>query len=166
MSPADAVRSVYRNYANFSGRASRSEFWWFLGFLFLSYLGVAFLAGALRIYSVLAVIGLVWLVSLIPYLAVMIRRLHDTDRSGWWLLITFIPFGGLVLLAFLASGSSPYPNRFGPPPNQYGVYSYGTAQDWSQNQPRGQWGVNPNAGPQDWTHPLSRNAGPPSEEER
>jgi uncharacterized membrane protein YhaH (DUF805 family) len=118
MSFVEAVRSVYRNYANFSGRATRSEFWWF--WLFYVIVAVAAYV-AMSQGGILATIGLLALVifsigSIIPSLAVAVRRLHDTGRSGWWLLINFIPFGGLVLLIFYLLPSTPGPNAFGNPP--------------------------------------------------
>jgi len=58
-----------------------------------------------------------WLAILIPSLAVTVRRLHDSNLSGWWLLISFVPFGGIVLLVFYILASTPGANRFGPNPN-------------------------------------------------
>ena len=65
--------------------------------------------------------GLFALGILIPHLAVMVRRLHDTDRSGWWLLLGLLPLlGGLVLLIFFIIGGTRGPNRFGPDPVEVG----------------------------------------------
>ena len=61
------------------------------------------------------------LATFIPYLAVTVRRLHDTDRSGWWLLLAFIPIiGGIILLVFMIQDSQPETNRFGPNPKATG----------------------------------------------
>ena len=56
--------------------------------------------------------------TLVPTLAVSVRRLHDTGRSGWWMLLSLVPFGGIVLLVFDCLDSEPGPNRFGPSPKQ------------------------------------------------
>jgi uncharacterized membrane protein YhaH (DUF805 family) len=125
MSFGEAVRSVYSKYATFDGRATRSEYWWFQLFTFLVALCVYGVAIALalitRAYAGIgvAVIGLTifGLLSLIPSLAVLVRRLHDTDRSGWWILIAFIPWiGAIILFVFLVLPSTDGFNKFGPPP--------------------------------------------------
>jgi uncharacterized membrane protein YhaH (DUF805 family) len=106
--------AVLKNYAGFSGRARRTEYWMF--FLFNVIIGV-----------VLEVIGLVIktqiiyylyaLAVLIPGLAVAARRLHDTGRSGWWLLIGLVPIvGAIVLIVFLASPGQPGANQYGSDP--------------------------------------------------
>jgi uncharacterized membrane protein YhaH (DUF805 family) len=111
----DAVKSVLNQYANFSGRARRSEYWWF------------FLANALASIVALiidaAVVGgplfqwLLTLALLVPGLAVGARRLHDTDRSGWWQLIGLVPLVGvIVLVVFFVQDSRPGPNQHGPSP--------------------------------------------------
>jgi len=65
--------------------------------------------------------GIFALATFIPYLAVTVRRLHDTDRSGWWLLLAFIPIiGGIILLVFMIQDSQPETNRFGPNPKATG----------------------------------------------
>ena len=110
---ADAVRSVLTNYANFSGRARRSEYWWFILAYFLASIVAAIIDAALGapILEVIVILGL-----LVPSLAVAVRRLHDTDRSGWWLLLGLIPFGGIVVLVFSCLDSQAGTNRFGPSP--------------------------------------------------
>ena len=84
MNPIEAIRSVFRNYTNFGGRAPRSEFWWF--FLF----GIVVSIVANAIHSILFIV--VTLVLLLPYLTVAARRLQDTGRTAWWniLIITFV----------------------------------------------------------------------------
>jgi uncharacterized membrane protein YhaH (DUF805 family) len=110
---ADAVRSVLTNYANFSGRARRSEYWWFILAYSLASIVAAIIDAALGapVLEVIVILGL-----LVPSLAVGVRRLHDTDRSGWWLLLGLIPFGGIVVLVFSCLDSQPGTNRFGPSP--------------------------------------------------
>lgn len=155
MSFADAVRSVFRQYAGFEGRARRSEFWYFYLFAVLVttvpyVLGLILLAaggggltgetpeagaGVFAGIALLAVSGLVGLALLVPQIAVAVRRLHDTGRSGYWYLLSLIPFGGLVLIVFWAMDSDPGTNVHGPNPKQaasglgYGqapTLSYGT----------------------------------------
>jgi uncharacterized membrane protein YhaH (DUF805 family) len=110
----DAVRSVLTQYATFTGRARRSEYWWFG----LFNLGLALIASVID-----AVIGLglfQWVVTLglfLPSLAVGVRRLHDTNRSGWWLLIGLVPLVGfIVLIVFFCTDSERGPNKYGPSP--------------------------------------------------
>jgi uncharacterized membrane protein YhaH (DUF805 family) len=113
MSFADAVRSVFSQYASFNGRARRSEYWFFLLFAVLTYIAAVVLDAVIGagIFSVIALLGL-----LVPSLAVMTRRLHDTGRSGWWQLISLIPFGGIVLLVFACTDGGSAPNEYGPSP--------------------------------------------------
>lgn len=116
MSFADAVRSVLTQYANFNGRARRSEFWWFVLFnVLLS--AVVSIIGAAAHTSVLGYI--VGLALLVPGLAVSVRRLHDTGRSGWWVLIDLVPFvGWIVLVVFCVQDSQPGANAYGPSPKE------------------------------------------------
>jgi uncharacterized membrane protein YhaH (DUF805 family) len=120
MNFAEAVKTVLSKYAVFSGRARRSEFWWFVLFNIL----VSIVASIID-----AILGTDWstgsgLISLIvglalfiPYLAVAVRRLHDTDRSGWWILIGLIPLiGFIVLLIFTVQDGTPGPNKHGASP--------------------------------------------------
>lgn len=116
MSPTLAVRTVFTKYVVFSGRARRAEYWWFALFSFL----VSIVANVIDLaigHRILAyVLGLVFL---LPGLAVAVRRLHDTDRSGWWIFLGLIPIiGGIVLLVFVIMDGTPGPNRFGPSPKQ------------------------------------------------
>ncbi|MBM7805546.1 uncharacterized membrane protein YhaH (DUF805 family) [Geodermatophilus bullaregiensis] len=110
---ADAVRSVLTKYADFSGRARRAEYWWFFLFAVVVSLVAAVLDGVIGapVFSLLTALGL-----LVPNLAVSVRRLHGTDRSGWWLLLNLVPFGGIVLLVFYCLEGQPGHNRFGPSP--------------------------------------------------
>jgi uncharacterized membrane protein YhaH (DUF805 family) len=112
-----------RKYAVFSGRARRSEYWWFVLIYLLISLGLMLLDGILgsahRFGDAGLLGGLFGLAMLLPSIAVSVRRLHDTNRSGWWLLIAFLPLlGAIVLLVFCALDSQPGENRFGPNPKQ------------------------------------------------
>ena len=105
----------WKKYVDFSGRSRRQEFWMFCIFSFLVSLAVGVVDGLLGTSGALG--GLYSLAALLPSLAVSIRRLHDTDRAGWWILITLIPLVGfIVYLAFLCGDSTPGANRFGPNP--------------------------------------------------
>ena len=105
----------WKKYAEFSGRARRKEFWMFVLFNFLMSIAVGIVDGILGTNGALG--GLYSLAVLIPSLAVAARRLHDTDRSGWWQLIALIPLiGVIILLVFVCSDSKPGENRFGPNP--------------------------------------------------
>jgi len=117
---------VYDNYFNFEGRARRSEYWYYtlaqlLLILSVLFLGVIFI-GALELEMLSPVFGGLYILLtfglLLPSLAVAVRRLHDTGKSGWLLLIGLIPFGGIVLLVFYAQDSDPGDNKWGPNPKQ------------------------------------------------
>jgi uncharacterized membrane protein YhaH (DUF805 family) len=124
MNMQEAVRSVLSQYANFNGRARRSEYWFFTLALFL----VSIVAGILD-----AIIGsmiLEWVViiaTIVPSLSVGARRLHDTNKSGWLQLIGIIPLvGWIVLIVFYATDSGP-DNKYGPnPKGAAGLNPYGT----------------------------------------
>jgi uncharacterized membrane protein YhaH (DUF805 family) len=125
VSYGEAGRSVLTtNYASFAGRATRSEYWWFQLFNVLVIVAVYVVLVAVlfagRSYTLFGIIagGLVIyaLATFIPNLAVTVRRLHDSDKSGWWLLISFVPYiGAIVLFIFMLLPSSPGMNQFGPP---------------------------------------------------
>ncbi len=119
----DAIQTCLSKYATFSGRAARSEYWWFYLFIFLVFVVLVLLDMTLFGFDpedptdIPVIAGLGLLALFLPTLAAVVRRLHDTDRSGWWYLISFIPLiGGLVLLYFLVSKGTEGPNRFGPNP--------------------------------------------------
>jgi uncharacterized membrane protein YhaH (DUF805 family) len=106
-------RVVLEKYADFSGRARRSEYWWFTLANVIVALVLALLIAVADIFWVLYV--LYGLALIVPSIAVTIRRLHDTDKSGWWILIGLVPFvGGIILLVFMCIDSTRGPNQFGP----------------------------------------------------
>ena len=118
---AEAIQSVFRQYAGFSGRAPRSEYWWFYLFAVLlfsaSILVDIAITGGLEEGDIPFVTSILALGILLPSLALAIRRLHDTDRSGWWYLIGLVPLvGGIILLVFFVTRGTDGPNRFGPDP--------------------------------------------------
>lgn len=111
---AAAVSTAFSKYATFTGRAGRPEFWWF----FLFNLIVTMVVSALDrlIFGHELLIFIAALVVVLPYMAVSVRRLHDTGRSGWWLLLGLVPLvGTIVLLYWYASAGTPATNEYGPP---------------------------------------------------
>jgi uncharacterized membrane protein YhaH (DUF805 family) len=141
-----AVKSVLGQYANFSGRARRSEFWMFYLAFFLVLMIVGLVigipvtiaasgsdsAGPIMILPIL--MGLIGLASIIPILAVIVRRLHDQGKPGYWYFVTFIPMVGAIwLLVLLCTDGTPGPNQYGAdpkgrmgyaPPQMYGQPGY------------------------------------------
>ncbi|MDP4545578.1 DUF805 domain-containing protein [Psychrobacter faecalis] len=112
----DWFKKGLRNYANFSGRARRKEYWYFV----LVQMGLVIIAMILDAIIFNSEIGLFYIVValglFLPGLAVTIRRLHDTSRSGWWFLISILPLiGSIILLVFLASDTKLETNQWGPP---------------------------------------------------
>lgn len=123
MSFTAAVRSALTKYVQFGGRARRAEYWWFILFSILvgvltSLLDIALGTDFENSAASGGLFGLIAnLALLLPSLAVAVRRLHDLDRSGWWLLIGLIPIlGAIVLLVFFVQDGTPGVNRFGPSP--------------------------------------------------
>lgn len=112
----EAVASVLGKYAVFSGRAPRSEYWWWYLFEIVVSLVVFLLVDAISAEAVDGVSLVITLALIIPTLAVTVRRLHDTNRTGWWLFINLIPVvGWVVFLVFLILPGTPGPNRYGAP---------------------------------------------------
>jgi uncharacterized membrane protein YhaH (DUF805 family) len=107
--------AVLKNYAGFSGRARRTEYWMFFLFNVIITIVLNVIGAAIQQVSILgAIYGLA---VLIPGLAVGVRRLHDTGRSGWWLLIGLVPLiGAIVLIVFMATDGEPGDNAYGPNP--------------------------------------------------
>ena len=116
MSFTDAIRDGFSKYVTFSGRSSRSAYWWW--YLF----GILVLVVSLAIDYALGAGGILYvlvaLAMLLPNLAVLVRRLHDAGHSGWWLLIGLLPLiGAIVLLVFTLQGSD-QPNQWGNGPDE------------------------------------------------
>ncbi len=113
---------AFRRFSDFSGRSRRSEYWYFFLFNFIISMGLNMLSmltgrGGAMLFGLVALVFA--LVTLVPSLAVAVRRLHDTGRSGWWLLISFIPFvGAIILIVFLATEGQPGENQWGPNPKE------------------------------------------------
>ena len=99
MSFQESIRQCFSKYAEFNGRATRPEYWWFFLFVVLAGAVISVLSSKLA--------AVFYLATLLPSLAAASRRLHDTHRSGWWQLVALIPLVGLiVLLVFLTQKSS------------------------------------------------------------
>lgn len=135
-----AIKSGFRNIFKYNGRASRSEFWWFQLFSVLSFVGIMLVDTVIAGFSgnsgssgtsgsdnlnivaaIFAIVfGLVFFVYFIALflatLSLIVRRLHDSDKSGWFILLSFIPFGGIVLLVFYCLPGTAGPNQYGPDP--------------------------------------------------
>lgn len=111
-----AVRTCFEKYATIAGRARRSEYWWFALFLLIGNLVAGLLDSV--VFSDLQVLSTVFaLGTLVPSICAGVRRLHDTGRSGWWMLLMFIPLiGFLVLLYWFVQKGTDGPNEFGPDP--------------------------------------------------
>jgi uncharacterized membrane protein YhaH (DUF805 family) len=108
---------VLKKYAVFSGRARRTEYWMFVLINVIVAIVLAVIDAVLGTHGVLG--GIYSLAVLIPGIAVTVRRLHDTDRTGWWVLIALVPvIGVIVLLVFLLQDSQPGANQFGPNPKE------------------------------------------------
>jgi len=133
MTFGQSVQTCFSKYVTFSGRAVRSEFWWFALFVFggqivLSWLDIALFGttevgpGSVSgstdtpIFS-----GLFGLATLLPFISVAVRRLHDIDKSGWWYWIGLIPLVGfIILIVWFSTEGTRGPNRFGEDPQGHG----------------------------------------------
>ncbi|MCV9951451.1 DUF805 domain-containing protein [Paenibacillus polymyxa] len=105
---------VLQNYVGFQGRARRTEYWMFTLFNAIAGLVLYLLDFLLGLPFVLSFIY--GLAVLLPSLAVLFRRLHDTGKTGWWILIALVPFGSIVLLVFTCLDSQPGDNKYGKNP--------------------------------------------------
>lgn len=120
--PVQAIGCVLRRYARFRGRATRTEFWWWwlahnLAIVLLVLFGRTDPVTGEPSEQSTAFLLLFILATLLPSLAVIARRLHDTDRSSFWILVQVVPLAGvIVLLIFLTRRSDPQANRHGPAP--------------------------------------------------
>lgn len=112
-----------QHYADFTGRARRSEYWYFVLFNFivsiLIGLSLGVIAGLLNMPALVYLAYLWSLAVFIPSLAVSVRRLHDIGRSGWWLLLSLIPLvGAIILIIWHCTDSQPGTNQYGPNPKE------------------------------------------------
>ena len=107
MTFVESIKTCFSKYADFNGRASRPEFWWWVLFTFLVSAATGIVSQMLS--------GLFSLAVLLPSIAVGARRLHDTDRSGWLQLVWLIPVIGWILIIYWCVQEAKEPNRFGPP---------------------------------------------------
>lgn len=108
---------AFRNYANFEGRSRRSEYWYFVLFNIVVTLLLASTAIFLPDYIAFFLYPVYVLAAIIPNLALVVRRLHDTNRSGWSLLFTLIPLAGaIIIFVFMIEEGTHGPNQYGPDP--------------------------------------------------
>ena len=122
----ESIQLFFKNYTNFQGRARRAEYWWPVVMYLVAYIAVVVLSIALSVLGDIGgvISGLIFIVCLlfclgcfIPSLSVAVRRLHDKNMTGWFLLIGLIPFlGSLVLLYFFATEGTQGPNQYGEDP--------------------------------------------------
>ncbi|HEY6047544.1 MAG TPA: DUF805 domain-containing protein [Sphingomicrobium sp.] len=116
MTPVDwAKRPILEKYADFTGRASRPELWWYVLAVVVAFILVRIIESILGIghmifYSYGPLTILLWLATIVPSIAVGVRRLHDTNRSGWWILLPIVPYclalvlGGAAMMGGAAAG--------------------------------------------------------------
>jgi uncharacterized membrane protein YhaH (DUF805 family) len=104
----ESVKTCFTKYANFNGRASRSEYWWFVLFIVIGDIVLSFVGHGTPLLFGLA--------TLLPSIAAAARRLHDTDRSGWMQLLGLIPILGWLVVIYFLVQEPKEPNRFGPAP--------------------------------------------------
>ncbi|MDD2917800.1 MAG: DUF805 domain-containing protein [Rhodoferax sp.] len=104
MTFTESIRTCFSKYADFKGCATKSELWWWVLFVFITTIALGIISDKLSaVFSV---------ATLLPYFAVVTRRLHDTDRSGWFQLWAIIPVIGWILLIYWCVQESKSPNRF------------------------------------------------------
>ncbi len=131
-----AIKSGFKNCFKFTGRASRSEYWFFYLFFVLSLMAVLMVSmllggllrgaapestandtGAAIMASVFAIAMLLYFLAMFfPILSLIVRRLHDSDKSAWFILLYFVPFGGIVMFVFFCLPGTRGPNQFGEDP--------------------------------------------------
>ncbi|MCX8649903.1 DUF805 domain-containing protein [Gilliamella sp. B2776] len=110
------IDCITKNYINFKGRARRKEYWMYMLFILIASFFTIILDKSLGLDLNITTIFL--LATTLPTLAVSVRRLHDTDKSGWWLLLQLVPFGNIILFIFFLMDSTPGLNRFGQYPKE------------------------------------------------
>tara|TARA_B110000116_G_C16640932_1_gene492835 strand:+ start:208 stop:549 length:342 start_codon:yes stop_codon:yes gene_type:complete len=113
MNFVESIQTCYKKFFDFSGRASKSEYWWFQLYNAIIYvLTFVFQGDLVLLFSILII------VNLIPVYAVGVRRIHDSDKSGWFVLISLIPLIGLYIFVLLLQDGSKGKNRFGAKPKK------------------------------------------------
>jgi uncharacterized membrane protein YhaH (DUF805 family) len=113
MNFGEAIASGFSNYVNFSGRAARSEYWFWTLFVVL----VSIVCNIIDMVATAGILGIIVGLGLfLPGLAVSIRRLHDLDRTGWWVLIAFTGIGIILLIVWACMKGTDGPNQYGPDP--------------------------------------------------
>ncbi len=117
LSFGEAVKlALTTNYCNFNGRSSRSEYWWFALAMFILGFILRLILGDGTVGAVIS--GVINLALLLPGLGLSVRRMHDINKSGWWVLINLIPLvGWIIFIIWAAKDSDPTPNQYGPVPN-------------------------------------------------
>lgn len=121
MSFGDAIKTCFGKYADFKGRASRGEYWWFFLSYIVAYVVALILSSAIKSLFLPLVLVLV-VAYIVPLLAAAVRRLHDTGKSGWYYFIGLIPLvGPILLIVYLATEGNPGANMYGPPPGGGGA---------------------------------------------
>ena len=125
MSFSEAISDAFSKYVTFTGRSSRSAYWWFYLFGLLVVVAALIIDFAIGTYPIIYVVAT--LALLLPNLAVLVRRLHDAGHSGWWVLIGLLPLiGAIVLLVFTLQGSD-QPNQWGNGPDERAATAPGLA---------------------------------------
>lgn len=120
MTFSESVKTCFSQYANFSGRASASEYWWFVLFYVAIYGVVSGIGRVCDSMALMAIAGIFSLACLLPNLAVAVRRMHDIGKGGGWIFISLIPLIGWIWFLYLCcQPSEPGENRFGSNPNDY-----------------------------------------------
>lgn len=115
----EAISMGFNRYCCFTGRSSRSEYWWWALFMFIIGALVSAIFGDGTTGRIVS--GIVSLAFFLPNLGLAMRRLHDIGRSGWWVCINFIPvIGQIILIVFFCQPSQPAPNQYGVVPNTVG----------------------------------------------
>lgn len=122
MTFSESIKSVYANYATFSGRATRSEYWWFQLYYFLGLLLICALCISICVtfgekYSFVIFITSIYILAhIVPRLALLVRRLHDTSNSGLWALLILLSGPGVIVLFIFTLLSSSGDNKYGKTP--------------------------------------------------
>lgn len=120
MRPSDYYIKAFQHYADFEGRARRSEYWYFVLFHMLATI-VCFIPMILsRVFIFIPFVYM--LAAIIPSIALVVRRLHDTNKSGWLYLVAFIPLGGIVIFVFMCLEGDHGENDYGPDPKEDEYY--------------------------------------------